>query len=92
MTQYIPQVNDYVKWKKGVEGWVYFKDREYLTIEELVRPKDDANYQCCSLHRNDRLLVVCYKDQWSELEYVESRESVHDEEENCMEMVGKSIR
>jgi hypothetical protein len=89
---YDPQVNDYVKWTKSVEGWVYFKDPEYITIEELVRPKDSTNYQCCSLHRNDRLLVVCYKEQWDELEYVKSRETVYEEEENCLEMVGKSIR
>ena len=84
---YEPQVNDYVKWKKGVEGWVYFKDKEYITIEELVRPKDDTNYQCCSLHRNDRLLVVCYREQWNELEYVKTRESVHEEENDFMEVV-----
>jgi len=89
---YEPQVNDYVKWTKGVEGWVYFRDKEYITIEASVRPKDKTNYQCCSIHRNDRLLVVCYQEQWSELEYVKSRESVYEEEENCLEMVGESIR
>ena len=88
---YEPQVNDYVKWTKGVEGWVYFRDKEYVTIEASVRPKDDTNYQCCSIHRNERLLVVCYKEQWNELKYVKSRESVYEEEENCLEMVGKSI-
>ena len=75
---YEPQVNDYVKWNKGVEGWVYFKDKEYITIEELVRPKDDTNYQCCSIHRNDRLLVVCYSEQWKKLEYIKSRKSINE--------------
>lgn len=77
---YEPKFNDYVKWNngKGVEGWVYFTDKEYITIEALVRPKDDTNYQCCSIHRNDRLLVVCYKEQWGELEYVKTRESVYE--------------
>jgi len=89
---YEPKVNDYVIWTKGVEGWVYFKGDEYITIEELVRPKDKTNYKACSIHRNDRLLVVCYKEQWSELEYVKTRQSVHEEEENCLEMVGESIR
>ena len=84
---YEPQVNDYVKWKKGVEGWVYFKDREYLTIEESVRPKDKTNYKACSIHRNDRLLVVCYKEQWSELEYVKTRQSVYEEESNSLATV-----
>ena len=34
---YIPKVNDYVVWDKGRhnndEGWVYFVDKEYITIE-----------------------------------------------------------
>ena len=83
---YSPKVNDYVVWNngKGVEGWIYFADSEYITIEELVRPKDRTNYQACSIHRNDRLLVVCYKEQWCELKYVKTRESVYQEEENCV--------
>jgi hypothetical protein len=84
---YKPQVNDYVRWTKGVEGWVYFKDDEYITIEIAVRPKDHKNYQACSLHKNERLLVLCYHSQWEELEYVGSRESIY-EEKNFMEMVG----
>ena len=38
---YEPKVNDYVQWEngKGVEGWVYFKDAMYLTIEANVYPK-----------------------------------------------------
>jgi len=87
---YEPQINDYVKWTKGVEGWVYFKDKEYITIESSVRPKDKDNYRACSIHANERLLVVCYKEDWSQLEYVRSRESVY-EEENSMAMVGESI-
>ena len=90
--KYQPQVNDYVIWTKGIEGWVYFKGDEYITIEAAVRPKDCENYKACCLHRNERLLVVCYKEQWNELEYVKSRESVHEEEENCLAMVGESIR
>jgi hypothetical protein len=81
---YEPQVNDYVKWKKDVEGWVYFVDKEYITIEYNVRPKDEVNLECCPIHKNNRLLVVCYKEQWEQLEYVKSRESVYEEEENCL--------
>lgn len=84
---YEPKVNDYVRWTKGVEGWVYFKGDEYITIEVNVRPKNCENYQACCLHRNDRLLVLCYVSQWKDLEYVKSRESVH-EEENIMALVG----
>ena len=87
---YVPQVNDYVIWDsgKGVEGWVYFKDESYITIEVCVRPKDWVNYEACSIHRNERLLVLCYHSQWKELTYVRSRESVYEETENIMEMVG----
>jgi len=81
---YNPQVNDYVKWTKGVEGWVYFKDKEYITIEVLVRPKDCENYLACCLHRNERVLVVCYPEQWKELEYVKSRESIYEKEKNVL--------
>ena len=71
---YEPQVDDYVKWSKDIEGWVYFKDTEYITIEVSVRPKNNENYRACSLHRNERLLVLCFRNQWDELEYVKRRE------------------
>ena len=87
---YIPQVNDYVIWNdgKGVEGWVYFMSEEYITIEVSVTPKDRVNYQACSLHRNDRLLVLCYPNQWKDLVYVRSRNSVYEEKENPVALVG----
>ncbi len=85
---YIPEVNDYVIWKKGVEGWVYFKDNEYITIEASVRPKDKENLRAAPFHTNNRLLVLCYKQQWKELVYVKSRESKY-EEEDSVEMVGE---
>ena len=49
---YTPKTNDYVLWDngKGVEGWVYFRDDEYITIEYIVRPKDEENYECCPIH------------------------------------------
>jgi len=76
---YEPQVNDYVKWTKGIEGWIYFKDREYITIEYVVKPKDKENYECCPIHSNYRVLVICYLKQWKELEYIKSRESIYEE-------------
>lgn len=77
---YIPKLNDYVKWTKGVEGWIYYVDKEnaYVTIESMVRPKDETNYSHCSIHRNERLLVICYKPQWKELQYLGSRNNVYD--------------
>jgi len=77
---YEPQVNDYVYWKPHIQGWVYFKDNDYVTIECFVEPKNQENYEACSLHRNDRLLIVCYRNQWKELEYVKTRQSVHEKE------------
>lgn len=75
---YIPQVNDYVKWEKNIEGWVYFKCSQYITIEALVRPKSEENYCHSTIHRNERLLVICYRNQWRELEYIQSRKSIND--------------
>lgn len=76
---YEPQVNDYVKWRFNVQGWVYFKCKEYITIEMNVKPKDDDNYRASRIHANDRLLVLCYVNQWKELTYIRSRESVHEQ-------------
>ena len=90
MTTYEPQVNDYVKWKKHIRGWVYFKCNDYITIEVSVRPKDKENYQHCSIHRNERLLVVCYHQQWKELKYVRKRKSKYEKKENPVAMVGES--
>ena len=84
---YEPQVNDYVQWTKGVEGWVYFKDKEYITIEQSVRPKNNENYLACSIHRNERVLVLCYASQWKELEYIKSRQSVYEEEKELLETI-----
>jgi hypothetical protein len=81
---YEPQVNDFVVWTKGVEGWVYFKCEDYITIEHSVRPKDELNLVCCPIHRNERLLVICYKEQWNQLEYIKSRTSIYEEEENLL--------
>ena len=89
---YKPKVNDYVVWTKGVEGWIYFKDKEYITIEYIVRPKDEVNLECCPIHRNERLLVICYSNQWKELKYINTRQSIYEEKENYLEMVGTCSR
>ena len=72
---YIPKVNDYVKWKH-MEGWIYFRDDEYISIEIAVKEKK------CNRgthHKKDHLLILCYHNQWHELEYVKSRQSKYDE-------------
>lgn len=75
---YVPNVNDYVTWKKGIEGWVYFKDADYITIEAHTHPKDSINFKASPIHANNRLLILCYLEQWSELTYVKKRNSVYD--------------
>jgi len=78
--KYDPQVNDYVIWKPHIKGWVYYKDSEYLTIETRVKPKDSINLLDAPFHANNRLLVICYQNQWGELNYVKSRKSIYEEE------------
>ena len=77
---YKPSLNDYVQWTNGVQGWVYFVDKEYITIETNVFPKDEQNIQACSLHRNYRVLVLCYPEQWKELECLGYRTDKYSEE------------
>jgi len=72
---YEPNVDDYVTWKKDLQGWIYFKDKQYVTIEISVTPRHDNDIGHTPFHSNDRLLVLCYRDQWKELSYVKSRKS-----------------
>lgn len=78
---YEPKVNDYVHWDdgKGIEGWVYFKDKHYITIEAKVWPKHPDDMNKGTHHRNDRLLVICYPESWKELKYVKTRNHIYDE-------------
>ena len=73
---YQPKINDYVKWKH-LEGWIYFVDKEYITIEIMVRKKSEQSYKDCNLHRNERCLVLCFPEQYDELEYIKSRTVAH---------------
>jgi hypothetical protein len=66
---YIPRVDDYVKWR-GIEGWVYFVDKEYLTIEVAVKEKAD---NLVPFHKKHHVLIVCHHWDWHELEYVKNR-------------------
>ena len=82
---YTPKLNDYVKWTdslgKVVEGWVYFVDSEYFTIEIGVKCKDDANIADCPIHKKTHCLVLCYPQYWHEVEYIKNRRE--DNEERC---------
>ena len=66
---YTPEVDDYVKWR-NIEGWVYFVDTEYLTIEVGVKPKED---DLVPRHKKHHCLVVVQDYQYDELVYVNSR-------------------
>ena len=69
---YIPQVDHYVRYK-NLEGWIYFIDKEYLTLEILVRKKSEESYNDAMFHRNERCLVLVYPEDWKDLEYVKKR-------------------
>ena len=75
---YVPKVNDYVIWDKGQygidEGWVYFYDDEYITIETSVKPRPDAELEG-SLHKYIHTLLLCHRPFWKDLKYVKSRKS-----------------
>ena len=77
---YIPKVNDYVIWDKGIygkdEGLVYFVDDAYITIETGVKPRPDAECEG-SRHKFIHTLLLCHAQFWNELEYVKSRKSAH---------------
>ena len=75
---YIPKVNDYVIWDRGEygkdEGWVYFYDEEYITIETGVKPRPDAECEG-SRHQFIHTLLLCHAQFWKDLQYVKSRKS-----------------
>ena len=76
---YIPKVNDYVIWDRGEygkdEGWVYFYDEAYITIETGVRPKPKDQYTQNERHKYIHTLLLCHNHYWKDLQYVKSRKS-----------------
>lgn len=91
---YEPKVNDYVVWHATphpVEGWVYFVSPYYITIEIGVKCKDDENIEHCPIHRKTHCCILCFPENWNELEYIKSRKSIY-ETENPLEMVGEGDR
>jgi len=70
---YTPQVDDYVKWHSPyhpIEGWVYFSCNQYITIEISVKDKPD---DCVDFHKKVHCLVLCFSQDWKQLEYVKNR-------------------
>ena len=78
---YQPKIDDYVKWR-NVEGWVYFVDHEYFTIEIAVKNKSQESYKDSPLHRKVHCLIVCHHYYWHEVEYIRHR---REEEKNFIE-------
>ena len=70
---YTPKLNDYVKWQNShtnIEGWVYFVDSAYCTIEISVKDKPD---NLMPQHKKTHCCVLCYPENWHELTYIKSR-------------------
>ena len=85
MSDYDPQVNDYVKWKKGsitLEGWVYYRDEmdDYITIELGTKPKPYCTITRTHKHCKYHTLLLCYQRDWNELQYIRKRNSIYDED------------
>jgi hypothetical protein len=58
-------------------------------LNTLFVPKMKSILSAVPIHRNERLLVICYKEQWKELKYIKSRQSIYEEEENCWRLLAK---
>ena len=69
---YTPKVDDYVRWR-NLEGWVYFVDREYITIELSVKDKSEESYKDSPIHRKIHSLIVCQHCYWDQVEYIRHR-------------------
>ena len=76
---YTPKVNDYVIWKDSLgrvtEGWVYFADKQYITIEIAVKDKPD---DLVKFHKKTHCCVLCFPENWHELKCIKSRAHQHD--------------
>lgn len=74
---YTPQVDDYVKWTRHSgyvdEGWVYFVDEAYITIETAVRDKPNCEYTREEKHKKIHTLVLCHPQFWHQLQYIKNR-------------------
>ena len=74
---YVPRLDDYVVWKDSLgrvsEGWVYFVNEAYITIEVSVKDKPPCEYTRNEKHKKIHCLVCCFSQNWHELEYVKNR-------------------
>ena len=74
---YTPKIDDYVRWERSTghidEGWVYFVDNDYITIETGVKDKPICEYTREERHKKIHILVVCHNCFWNDLKYVKHR-------------------
>lgn len=79
---YVPLLDDYVVWKDSLgrvsEGWVYFVNDAYITIEISVKDKPPCEYTMNEKHKKVHCLVLCFPQNWHELEYVKNRRNGED--------------
>lgn len=72
-----PKIDDYVRWTRSTglidEGWVYFVDDAYITIEVGVRDKPNCQYTKNERHKKIHTLIVCHNCYWHEIEYIKNR-------------------
>ena len=75
---YKPSVDDYVIWHhNGLvhKGWVYFTDDQYNTIETGIKPKPNCEYTKNERHKYIHTLLLCFPNQWKDLEYIHTRKN-----------------
>lgn len=85
---YTPQIDDYVKWDHSGhvdQGWVYFKCDDYITIEVRVKDKPKCEYTKEQKHKKIHVLIVCYAQFWSQLEYLKNRRNINIDEYKSQE-------
>jgi len=72
-----PKIDDYVRWTRSTglvdEGWVYFVDDNYITIEVGIKDKPNCQYTKEERHKKIHTLIVCHNWYWHEIEYIKSR-------------------
>ena len=88
---YTPQVDDYVVWTRTggmiTQGWVYFVDKEYITIETGVKDKPTCEYTREEKHKKIHTLVLCHPRFYNQLEYTKNRrpnEPIRDQTEHTI--------
>ena len=94
MSNYIPQLNDYVKWTTELgmvhEGWVYYvaspieskkgwkTPSRYITIEIATKPRKKCDLTTF-FHKRIHVCLCCYESNWHELEFIRRRVSKQDD-------------